>query len=103
MSNHFTVPEIVQIIRHTVGRDAMPCAEEIPNRIVVRRAGENLHAIAGGEDHGFGDALIASEGSQGFAQAFGIEGQSLPDLDRSCLVVETDQCQLHDLTHSFTE
>ncbi len=55
----------------------------------------DFHAIAGGENHGFGDALARLQIGQRRGQRFLAEGQAFAHLDRRRLVAHACDQQLH--------
>ena len=54
-------------------------------------AGDELDAIAGGEDEGFADAGLVGERADGVGQAGRGNGQALADLERRGGVIDADQ------------
>ena len=57
----------------------------------------DFHAVAGGEDHGFGDALARLQIGQRGGQRLLAEGQALAHLDGCGLVTHAGDQQLHGL------
>ena len=63
----------------------------------------DLDAVAGGEDHGFGDALARPEVGQRGGQRLLAEGQALPHFDGRRLVAHACDQQLHCLKQEIPQ
>ena len=53
--------------------------------------GEQLHAVAGGEDHGFADAGLVGERAGGVGEAGDGDGEALAHVDGSGGVIDAEQ------------
>ena len=55
--------------------------------------GEELYAVAGGEDEAFADAGLVEEAARGVGEARGGDGEALADLDGRGVVVDAEEDQ----------
>ena len=70
---------------------------EKAGQVGIRRVngGQQLHAIAGGDDHALGDAGHGGQGARRLRQLLARDGDALAQLDGRGLVVDADEDQGH--------
>src|SRR5215203_6133945 len=72
------------------------CGAEL--ELVARSCAEDLDAIAGRDDQSFTHDFAIDELAQTIDARFVIEGESLADLYRSCLMIDSDEKNGHLVT-----
>jgi hypothetical protein len=95
MPNHLGIAEAIQVFRDRFWWDSMKLAQKLADQLSVWTFGDDFNAIAGRQNHHLADCLSAYEGRQRFTQRIAIEGKSFANLDRSRLMTESNQSQLH--------
>jgi hypothetical protein len=82
MADGFALAELVEVRLDGVGGDGEVLVEEVQEAGVggvggLVLPGNELDAVAGGEDEGFADAGLMGEGADGVGQARGGDGEAL--------------------------
>ena len=100
MADGLALAELVEVRLEGGGGDGEVLVQEAQEvwRIAVAGVvldGEELDAVAGGEDEGFSDAGLMGEGACGVGEAGGGDGETLADFDRRGGVVDADEDQCH--------
>ena len=67
--------------------------------MAVLRAGEDLHPVAGGDDHGLLDAVHGGELGESLGQTRLGDGEALPHLNRRRFVIDTQYGKIHGATN----
>ena len=98
MTNGLALAEFVEVWLNGVGGDREILVQEAEEAgrgrgLAGLLPGDELDAIAGGEDEGFADARLVGEGADGIGQAGRGNGQSLADFQRRGGVIDADQDQ----------
>ena len=73
--------------------------EALQIAMAVLGAGEDLHPVAGGDDHGLLDAFHGGELGESLGQARLGNGKALPHLDRRRFVIHTQYRKIHGATN----
>ncbi len=69
--------------------------EALQIAMAVLRAREDLHPVAGGDDHALLDALHRGELAESLGQTRLGDGKALPHFDRRRLVIDTQYGKIH--------
>src|SRR5581483_4886415 len=64
--------------------------------------GKNLHAVAGGENHAFGDAGLGGESAEGLWQLVARDRDALAELDWRRFVIDSDEGERHGAPNLWT-
>ena len=96
MADGFALAELVEVGLDGVGGDGEVLVQEaqqagVGGAVACVLPGDELDAIAGGEDEGFADAGLMGQGADGVGQAGGGDGEALADLERRGGVIDADQ------------
>jgi hypothetical protein len=97
MADRFALTELVEVGLEEFGGDGevlVEEAEEVGSGAGVFLEGEELDAVAGGEDESFADAGLVGEGAGGVGEAAGGDGEALADLDGGGVVIDAEQDEL---------
>ena len=81
----------VEVVLQKVERGGGSCA--VLDAVGAFGDGEELDAIAGGEDEGLANAGLAGEGARGVGEARDGDGETLADVERSGGVIHADEEQ----------
>ena len=63
--------------------------------VVAFDGGQQLHAIAGGDDHALGDSRRRGQGARGLGQFVAADGDLLPQRNGRRFVVHANECERH--------
>jgi len=100
MADGFALAELVEVRLDVLGGDGevlVEKAEEVGFALRVAGfagvvlEGDELDAVAGGEDEAFADAGLVDEGAGGVGEALGGDGEALADLDGRGVVVDAEE------------
>jgi len=98
MADGFLLAELVDMGADFRGGEAEVVVEEVEQAercdgsgLEFVLHGEELDAVAGGEDHGFADAGLVREGARGVGEAGDGNGETLTHVNGSGGVVDTEE------------
>ena len=96
MTNGGDIMKLVEVRREFDGIDGEVLGEEVIDARIGRvGGGENLDAVAGGEDHGFTDAGNGGKLARRFCEAIAGNGHALAQFDGGRFVVDAEQDEIH--------
>src|SRR5215813_13530053 len=96
---------VVEMCFEETGRQVAGGVEELRDafraelELIAGGGAENLHAIAGRDDQSFAHDVAVDELAQTTGAGFVVKGESLADLYRSCLVIDSDEKNGHMFSH----
>jgi hypothetical protein len=89
------IVEAVEVLADGIGGDAVILADEIADPLRIGSVGNDLDAIAGGQNHGFAGFGLFDEARQGLAQISGGKRQSFSNFHGGRFVADADDSKLH--------
>ncbi len=96
MADRFFVAVLVEVRRENRCFDAEVAREELRNRCFrAVNHGQQLHAVAGGDDHALRHARRRGQGAGGLGQLIAADGDLLPQRDGRGFVVHANECERH--------